>query len=195
MSQKQGQLNKLTLCQAAKSQLLIIDVQERLCEAMPNDCLQLAFTNIGKIVHAARELEVPIIGTEQYPQGLGGTQEVITSCLPEDFQFCEKTTFSCCSASGFEGQLSPKEERPQVILAGLEAHICVLQTAAGLIHWGYDVFVVSDAICSRSPQNRENAINRMRQGGVVLTSAESVVFEWLGNAQHEKFKAITNLFK
>ena len=195
MSQKEGQLNRLVLCQAAKSQLLIIDVQDRLCAAMPKDCLELAFANISRLSQAARELDIPIIGTEQYPKGLGVTREAVTTDLPDSFEFCEKTSFSCCGASGFESHLADKAERPQIILAGLEAHVCVLQTAAGLEHWGYDVYVVSDAVCSRSPQNRENALNRMRQGGIVVTNTESVVFEWMGNSDHPKFKTISKLFR
>jgi nicotinamidase-related amidase len=195
MPQKEGQLNKLALCQAAKSQLLIIDVQDRLCAAMPKDCLELTFANIGRLSHAARELEIPIIGTEQYPKGLGATRDAVTANLPEGFGFCEKTAFSCCGASGFENCLAVKEERSQVILVGMETHVCVLQTAAGLEHWGYDVFVVSDAVCSRSQQNKETALNRMRQGGIVVTNAESVVFEWLGNSNHPKFREISKLFR
>jgi nicotinamidase-related amidase len=187
--------HRISLCSAAKSQLLIIDMQDRLCAAMPQDCLELAFSNIRRIAEAAQLLEVPMIVTEQYPKGLGATREKVASALPQDLYFCEKTSFSCCSAIGFEGQLRPTEERPQVVLAGLEAHICVLQTAAGLQHWGYQVFVVSDAVCSRSPQNRENAINRMRQGGISVSNTESVVFEWLGNADHPRFKEISQLFR
>ena len=195
MTQKERQQYRLELCQAAKSQLLIIDVQDRLCAAMPHDCLELAFSNINRLSRSAQELEIPIIGTEQYPKGLGPTREAISSGLPEKLGFCEKTAFSCCGAQGFENQLAAKEERPQVILAGLEAHICVLQTAAGLQHWGYHVYVVSDAICSRSPQNRENAINRMRQCGIMVTNTESVVFEWLGDAEHPKFRDLSKLFR
>ncbi|MBU0499770.1 MAG: isochorismatase family protein [Gammaproteobacteria bacterium] len=186
---------RLELCQAPKSQLLVIDVQDRLCAAMPHDCLELAFSNIHRLILSARELEIPLIGTEQYPKGLGPTRETITTSLPEGFSFCNKTSFSSCGASGFEGRLQGKESRPQIILAGLEAHICVLQTAAGLQHWGYHVFVVSDAICSRSPQNRENAISRMRQCGITVTNTESVVFEWLGNSEHPKFREISRLFR
>lgn len=186
---------RLELCQGTKSQLLVIDVQDRLCAAMPRDCLEITFSNIRRLILSAKELGIPIIGTEQYPKGLGPTRDAVSSHLPENFHFCDKTTFSCCSASGFEGKLESKEAKPQVILAGLESHICVLQTASGLQHWGYHVFVVSDAICSRSPQNRENAINRMRQGGIMVTNTESVVFEWLGNSDHPKFRAVSKLFR
>lgn len=186
---------KLELCQSTKSQLLVIDVQDRLCASMPQDCLELAFSNINRLSLAAQALDIPIIATEQYPKGLGQTREDVTNALPDGISFCEKTSFSCCSASGFENNLADKADRPQIILAGLESHICVLQTAAGLQHWGYRVFVVSDGVCSRSPQNRENALHRMRQGGIVVTNTESVVFEWLGNAEHEKFREISKLFR
>ncbi len=186
---------KLALCQAAKSQLMVIDVQDRLCAAMPQDCLELALSNISRLSKAAQLLEVPIIGTEQYPKGLGPTRNAVMESLPDDLEMCEKTGFSCCSASNFEQKLAPKEIRPQVILAGLESHICILQTAAGLQHWGYQVFIVSDAVCSRSPQNRENALNRMRQGGIMISNTESVVFEWMGNANHARFKEVSGLFR
>jgi nicotinamidase-related amidase len=186
---------KLALCQAAKSQLLVIDVQDRLCAAMPQDCLELAFSNISRLSKAAQMLGVPIIGTEQYPKGLGPTRDVVSEALPADLEMCEKTSFSCCSAANFEQSLARKDDRPQVILAGLESHICILQTAAGLQHWGYQVYIVSDGVCSRSPQNRENALNRMRQGGIVISNTESVVFEWLGNSDHAQFKEVSRLFR
>lgn len=186
---------RLTLCNATESQLLIIDVQDRLCAAMPQDCLELAYSNINRLSKSAQMLSIPIVATEQYPRGLGSTRDTVAAVLPNGQKYCEKTSFSCCSANGFESHLSSKEERPQVILTGLEAHVCILQTAAGLQHWGYDIYVVSDAVCSRSPQNRENALNRMRQGGIKITNTESVVFEWLGSAEDPRFKDISQLFR
>lgn len=195
MTTKTPHKRRLTLCSAEKSQLLVIDVQDRLCAAMPQDCLELAYSNISRLSKSAQLLDVPIIAAEQYPKGLGATRDIVAESLPDGQDYCEKTCFSCCGAGGFEGHLNPKEQQPQVILTGLEAHVCVLQTAAGLQHWGYDVYVVSDAICSRSPQNRENALNRMRQGGIKITNTESVIFEWLGNAEHPQFKEISRLFR
>lgn len=186
---------RLELCHQHKAQLMIVDVQDRLCAAMPHDCLELTLSNLSRLAFAAQALDIPLLATEQYPKGLGHTRAQLAERLPPDLIYCEKTTFSCCGARDFESHLKPKEERPQVVLAGLEAHICVLQTAAGLQHWGYQVFVVADAICSRSPQNRLNAISRMRYAGISITNTESVVFEWLGCAGHDKFKEISTLFR
>lgn len=185
----------LELCDQGGSQLMIVDVQDRLCAAMPHDCLELAISNMKRLSFAAQALNIPILATEQYPKGLGKTRAQLAESLPADLAYCEKTSFSCCGAMDFESHLKPTEERPQVILAGLEAHVCILQTAAGLQHWGYRVFVVADAICSRSPQNRLNAISRMRHAGISITNTESVVFEWLGCAGHEQFKDISQLFR
>jgi nicotinamidase-related amidase len=186
---------RLELCHQNQSQLMIIDVQDRLCAAMPHDCLELALSNMNRLAFAAQTLEIPILATEQYPKGLGKTRKQLTDNLPADLAYCEKSSFSCCGATDFESHLKPKAERPQVVLSGLEAHVCVLQTAAGLQQWGYQVFVVADAICSRSPQNRRNAINRMRYAGIGITNTESVVFEWLGCSAHPKFKDISSLFR
>lgn len=186
---------RLALCHQNESQLMIIDVQDRLCAAMPHDCLELAISNMNRLASAAQALDIAILATEQYPKGLGKTRKQLAESLPDDLNYCEKTSFSCCGAADFESHLKPVTERPQVVLCGLEAHVCILQTAAGLQQWGYQVFVVADAICSRSPQNRRNAINRMRHAGICITNTESVVFEWLGCAGHPKFKEVSSLFR
>ncbi|HIP53768.1 MAG TPA: isochorismatase family protein, partial [Chromatiales bacterium] len=131
----------------------------------------------------------------QYPQGLGHTIDPIRDQLPEDISPLQKTSFSTCSASGFEQRLTHDEERNQLIIVGIEAHICVLQTASGLQHWGYQVFVAADGVCSRTPANRDNGLARMRHSGIQITNAESVAFEWMGDATHEKFKEVAKLFK
>jgi nicotinamidase-related amidase len=174
---------------------LIIDIQSRLCAAMPQNCLELTFSNVKRLSTAAQKLGIPIIATEQYPKGLGDTRKEVVDALPDTTEFLEKTTFSCCSSSSFKSRLLSKEERPQIILAGMESHICVLQTAAGLQQWGYEVYVVADAVCSRNPVNREYALHRMLQGGISVTCTESVVFEWLGDATHPEFKALSKLFR
>ncbi|MGD2081636.1 MAG: hydrolase [Chromatiales bacterium] len=189
------QIQKLELCNSRASQLLVVDVQERLCNAMPQECLAAALKNTTRLLDAANALEIPVIITEQYPEGLGATLPEVGSHLPPGVAPIEKTSFSCCSAPGFEGRLVKQEERHQVILVGIETHICILQTAAGLQHWGYRVFVAADTVCSRSPAIRENALHRMRQGGIIVTNTESVVFEWMGDARHPKFKDISRMFR
>lgn len=177
------------------SQLLIIDAQERLAAAMPPDDLERALTNIDRLVSAAQTLGIPIIATEHNPKGLGPLIPAIRERLPADPAPTSKTCFSCCTAAGFEHNLDREPGRKQVIVVGMEAHICILQTASGLRRWGYQVFVPEDAICSRHPAHRLNALERMRQSGIQITSAESVAFEWLGDSTHEHFRAVWSLFK
>lgn len=185
----------MPLCQSAFAQLLIIDVQERLAAAMPEDALTRTVSNIDRLVSSAKILEIPVISTEQYPQGLGPTIPTVRELLPESAAPTEKTSFSCCTAPGFEHALTAQPERKQVVLVGMEAHICILQTASGLQRWGYQVFVAADAICSRTADKRENALQRMRHSGIQVTNTESIVFEWVGDSQHEQFRAVSKLFK
>lgn len=185
----------LPLCQRHYSQLLVVDVQERLAAHMPEEERVTVTSNINRLIQTAALLEVPIIATEQNAKGLGRTIAPVLKHLPPDVTITDKTCFSCCTAGGFEQALTKDQSRLQVVLAGMESHICILQTASGLQQWGYQVFVVADAICSRSPHNRRNAIERMRQGGVQITSTESVAFEWLGDFTHDQFRAVSALFK
>ena len=177
---------------AELSQLVIIDMQTKLTSAMQADAMQLVIKHCGILAQAASLLSVPVIVTEQYPQGLGETlpqiKQHIGACKP-----IEKTAFSAASVPKFNQQLH--RDQPQIIIAGMESHICVLQTALDLIKANKQVFVVEDAIISRSASNKANAIARMRDAGCVVTNTESVVFEWLGNAQHSTFKAISLLIR
>jgi nicotinamidase-related amidase len=185
----------MPLCQAAFAQLLIIDAQERLAAAMPEDVLERTVGNINRLIGAAKILEIPIISTEQYPQGLGTTIDAIRDQLPATAAPTEKTCFSCCTAAGFERALTEQPERKQVVLVGMEAHICIIQTASGLQRWGYQVFVAADGICSRHPQKAENALARMRHSGIQVSNTESVAFEWLSDSQHAQFREVSRLFK
>ncbi|MCG6942434.1 MAG: isochorismatase family protein [Thiohalocapsa sp.] len=185
----------MPLCNAAFSQLLIIDAQERLAAAMPKDELAVTVANINRLMASAQILDIPIISTEQYPQGLGKTIEAIRDNLPATAAPTEKTCFSCCTAAGFERALTSQPERKQVVLVGMEAHICIVQTASGLQRWGYQVFVAADAICSRHPANRQNALERMRHSGIHVTNTESAAFEWLGDSTNAKFREVSRMFK
>ncbi len=174
------------------SQLVIIDMQTKLISAMQPEAMQAVIKNCGILAQAASLLAVPIIVTEQYPQGLGET-------LPEIKQYIgankpiAKTAFSAASVPKFNQQLH--RDQSQIVLVGMESHICVLQTALDLIKANKQVFVVEDAIISRNPINKANAIARMRDAGCIITNTESVVFEWLTNAQHSAFKAISQLIR
>ncbi|MFP4063351.1 MAG: isochorismatase family protein [Halochromatium sp.] len=185
----------MPLCQAAFAQLLIIDAQERLAAAMPEDVRERTVGNINRLINSAKILEIPIISTEQYPQGLGHTIEAIREQLPESAAPTQKTCFSCCTAAGFERALTEQPERKQVVLVGMEAHICIIQTASGLQRWGYQVFVAADAICSRHPEKAANALERMRHSGIQVSNTESVAFEWLSDSQHAQFREVSRLFK
>jgi nicotinamidase-related amidase len=186
---------ELPLTLGRNSQLLIIDAQERLASAMPPDDLAKALANIKRLVAAARILEIPIIATQHNSKGLGPIIEAIREDLPEDVDPTEKTCFSCCTAAGFERNLERQPDRKQVVMVGMEAHICIVQTASGLHRWGYQVFVAEDGICSRHPAHRHNAVERMRAGGIHITNAESVGFEWLGDSTHERFREVWSLFR
>jgi nicotinamidase-related amidase len=177
---------------AATSQLVLIDMQVKLATAMSAEALQNTVKNCGILVQAAQLLEVPTIITEQYPQGLGETLAEIKSHLP-NCKPITKTVFSSCGEPKFNQQL--QRENSQIVLAGMEAHICVLQTALALLQAGKQVFVVEDAIVSRSVANKANALARLRDAGCVITNTESVVFEWLGNANHAAFKAVSKLIR
>ncbi len=187
--------NNLPLTHAKRSQLLIVSAQERMARAMPEKDRDLMVSNTIRLSKTASLLEIPIILSEHYSKGLGSTLPEITEHLPKHTKAKDKLTFSCCTAPGFEEELGQYENRKQIIIAGFETHICILQTAAGLQQWGYQVFVVEDANASRNTLHRKNAICRMRQGGVHITNTESVAFEWLGDATQPHFKEVSQLFR
>lgn len=173
------------LARANDSTLVLIDIQERLANVMP--ARDAIVRSAGILLEAADRLGVPVVATEQYPQGLGPTVAELTAKLPADAKRIEKTAFSACGALPLA--------RPQVVLVGMEAHVCVLQTALELAASGREVFVVADAVCSRTEANRANALARLQEGGVMVTNTESVLFEWLRDAAHEQFRAISKLIR
>lgn len=178
------------------SQLVIIDMQTRLVNVMPSEAMQSTIKNCTTLATAAALLSVPIVLTEQYPKGLGHTvPEILAGLLDAKINLkpVEKTAFSCMAAPTFFRQLSA--DKSQIILAGMEAHICVLQTALDLISANKQVFVIEDAIISRSAANKSNAIARLRDAGCIITNSESTLFEWLGKAEGDAFKAISQMIK
>lgn len=188
-------LNSLSLLDADRSLLLIVDMQTRLTAAMSVDSARSMLDNTVKLLRAAELLNVPVLCTEQYPKGLGVSNQVIQDALPQGLAQCfEKTSFSCCGCDEFKQKLITCGRR-QVVLVGQETHVCVLQTARDLLRLGMQVFVVEDAVCSRLEQHKFNALARMRQAGVGVTCYESVLFEWLRDAKHPHFKAISQLVR
>lgn len=183
------------LCAAETSQLVIIDVQVRLAAAMPATSRDQVVRNSGTLLQAAALLGIPSHVTEQYPKGLGHTEPDVAQHLGADQAPVCKTCFASSGAAGFNEQLDAHQGRHQVILAGMETHVCVLQTALELQTRGYQVFVVEDSVSSRTETNRQNALARLRQGGVIVSNTESVLFEWLRDASHPHFKIISALIK
>jgi nicotinamidase-related amidase len=171
---------------------VIVDVQEKLCGAMEPAALQAMVKNCGILLQAARLLAIPTLYTEQAPAKLGKTLPELARYLMPVTQV-EKICFSCCEESAFCALLD--DTLPQVLLAGMEAHICILQTALQLQEMGRQVFVAEDAVISRSLANKANALQRLRQAGVIVSNTESIVFEWLRVAEGDAFKKISHLIR
>jgi nicotinamidase-related amidase len=159
---------------------------------MPDSVRGRIIEQVNVLLTAANSLSIPVMVTEQYPKGLGPTETELKHNLQEDALLFEKTVFSCFKASDFAEQLA-NTERKQVILTGMETHICVLQTAMDLLANGYQVHIIEDAVCSRAKTNQYNALQRLREAGVIISNVESVLFEWLADAKHPDFKALSKL--
>lgn len=171
--------------------LVAIDFQERLFPAMHDK--ERLLKQVVKLIQGAKVLEIPVILTEQYPKGLGPTLPEIAELLP-DVKPVEKNCFSCCDAEQFRAALS-EMNRKQVLVCGIEAHICVYQTAVALLQAGYEVQVVADGISSRDPENKEFSLTRMNALGIPPTTMEMALFELLKVASGDSFKQISNIVK
>lgn len=182
------------LCKADQSVMLVVDIQEKLTAVMPDKVVNRLRRHAGMLLDAAALLQIPVIATEQYPRGLGSLEDVIRNRMPQGSSLFEKTCFSCLEADGLLDRLADSGRR-QIILAGIEAHICVMQTAADLTRSGYEVYVVADAVCSRNRENYENSLQRMRHAGITVTDTESVLFEWVRDSRHDHFKAISAIVR
>jgi nicotinamidase-related amidase len=173
---------------ASNGTLVVIDVQDKLLAKMPGaDAL---VRTVGFLLDAAAAVGVPATATEQYPKGLGPTTAEIARRLPADRP--AKTAFSCCGAAGFLDGLRAGG-RPAVVLAGMETHVCVLHTALDLLAAGLTVFLPVDAVAARSAIDHDTALRRLERAGCVLTTAEATAFEWVGDAGHPAFKAVSRL--
>lgn len=187
-----------TLIERERFALVVIDVQERLAAAM--DARDEVIRATSRLVRAAAMLRAPIIVTRQYPQGLGPTvpemEELILGLAEEGakVQGVDKTAFCCAAEIDFREALRATGRR-QVVLAGMETHICVAQTALALSGDGYDVHVPGDACCSRDVRNHELALDRMRHGGITVTTSESVMYEAVGRAGTAEFKQLLAIVK
>jgi nicotinamidase-related amidase len=184
-------MDKSLFLEIAKTALIVIDIQERLFPVMHDK--EKLLRNVIKLIKGARILEIPILLTEQYPKGLGPTVPEIKELLP-DVKPIEKVSFNCCDEALFCQALEGLK-RKQVVIAGIEAHICVYQTAAALARAGYEVQVVGDCVASRENENRLAALFKMGAGGISPTTMEMALFELLRVAKGDKFKAISNIVK
>jgi nicotinamidase-related amidase len=176
---------------AESTVLVLIDFQERLFPAIYGK--EKLLDSVLKLVKGMQVLEVPIIITEQYPKGLGPTIPEIKALLP-DARPVEKVCFSCCDEPAFMERLGALK-RKQVVIAGIEAHICVYQTALSLARAGYEVQTAGDGIGSRDPENKAAALNKMGWAGLSATTTEMALFELLKVAKGDKFKAISAIVK
>jgi nicotinamidase-related amidase len=177
----------------ARPVLTVVDVQERLFNAMDAERRDDMVSNVKILAAAARRLEVPVLLTEQYPKGLGRTLPEVKALLA-DVPPLEKTAFSCTGADGFMDRVTAAGA-DHVILTGIEAHVCVLLTALDLLGRGLKVSVVADAVCSRRAANLEIGLAQARQAGAVITSTETVVFQLLGRADTDAFRELSKLLR
>lgn len=176
-----------TQMSVADTGLLVIDVQEKLVPHILDSSTLIR--NIAFLIDAARLLELPVQATEQYPRGLGPTVPDLAERLPER---PDKVAFSCCAIPQVVERFH-RAARPKVVLAGIEAHVCVLHTALDLLALDFRVYVVADAIGARARIDHEIALRRLEQAGAVLTTTEMCVFEWAGSSAHPQFKALSKL--
>jgi nicotinamidase-related amidase len=173
------------------SAIVIVDIQERLANAM--QMREPVIRNCLNIIELAKMYKIPLLVTEQYPKGLGQTVDEIRNALPS-YQPFEKMTFSCCGSNGFSAELR-KHNCDTVLLAGMETHVCVLQTCLDLIEEGFTVHVLNDAVCSRSKANWKTGIKFMRDAGAVITCTETALFQLMKVAGTDEFKAISKRIK
>ncbi|HWA45967.1 MAG TPA: hydrolase [Hypericibacter adhaerens] len=183
------------LVQRERACLLIIDMQERLLPAMAG--LEPLLHQAGILIRAAKRLDLPILVSEQYPKGLGPTDPALRGLLGNEVSPLPKTHFSCADDPGLKAELLALAEqgRDQAVILGVEAHVCVLQTALGLPQLGLAPFVVADAVASRRPESRQLALDRMARDGVEIVTTEMMLFEWLGQAGTPEFKELSALIR
>ncbi len=171
--------------------LLVIDVQGKLAATVfQSDRVE---KNISKLIRACKLMGVPLLHTEQYPKGLGHTVDALREVIGDDQAF-EKLSFSCCGSEEFMKRLRSLG-RNDILVVGMETHVCVYQTCVELLEFGYTVHLVTDAVTSRSEDNRKVGIRSIKRAGAILTSTEMAIFELLRIAEGDTFKAISKIIK
>lgn len=174
--------------------LLVIDIQQRLGAAMEPARFERLVKNAGILIQTAKTLGLPVLVTEQYPRGLGHTVPALAELLPEDATPIEKVAFSCGAVKELASKLFSLKRR-QVIVVGMETHVCVFQTVRDLVAGGYAPFVARDAVLSRTTENYDTGLELMRESGATISSTETIVFDLLGAAGTPEFKALSPLVK
>lgn len=183
-------MNAKGLIKADQSCLLIIDVQEKLIKAIHE--AQTVIDNCAWLIQVATLLEVPVLLSEQYPRGLGKTVEKIRQLIKPELTM-EKVHFSCVASPECLPRLQAITQ-PQIVVAGIETHVCVLQTAMNLLDLNKEVFIVADAVSSRRLSDKELALSRLRHAGIQIVSKEMVLFEWAHQAATPIFKQLSQQF-
>jgi nicotinamidase-related amidase len=181
----------------ARAALLLVDFQERLAAVMAPGELAACERNITLLIELARQLQLPVVLSEQYPKGLGPTVAGLKLALAEPgltLRTLEKVEFACTDAPGFAA-IQRDLGRDQWIVVGMEAHVCVYQTARGLAAGGARVHVPADAVISRSPANARIGLELCARAGAIVTATETVVFDALRRAGTEEFRALSRLVK
>lgn len=176
------------------SLLLCVDVQERLCQAMPKDALARLVSQASVLLHGAKQLGVPVVVSEQYRRGLGPTVPQLAAVWPEGTPVLDKLEFSAWASPSLS-QAIAASGRKQIVVFGMETHICVYQTVRDLASAGYAVHVPQDAVCSRDPDNARAGLALAERAGGVVTTTETVLFDWLFRAGTPAFKAVSALVK
>jgi nicotinamidase-related amidase len=184
----------------ARAVLLVVDVQERLAAAMEPEARERCVHNLGVLIEAARRLKFPVVVSQQYTRGLGATVAPLEAALAApglSLARLEKLDFACTRAPEFAPIFEAQREagRDQWIVGGMETHICVYQTACGLLEAGDRVHVPYDAVCSRSDENRRIGLELCARAGAVVTATETALFDALGRAGSDDFKALSRLIK
>lgn len=184
--------------QRSRCALLVVDVQERLCAAMPPAVVNSVVKHTGILIETARRMHLPVLVTEQYPKGLGSTHPDLEASLsaiaPALLHRFDKLDFSAAATEPFT-RLLPQLARDQWIVVGMETHVCVLQTVRDLRRRQAIVHVISDAVASRSPVNVEIGLSQMAAMGAIISSMETAVFDLLGRASGDDFKALSKLLR
>ena len=191
----------MPLLDASRSTLVVIDFQGKLVQMVHRPAQVLETTR--RLLKLADLFQVPVVLTEQYPKGIGPTEDSIRAAydaLTVPKFFLEKTAFGCCGDAGFEDLLQQARPglapaRRQIVIAGMETHVCVMQTVLELLGTGHEVHLCWDAVSGRGEEYRQHGLERMAAAGATITNHESVAFEWARDKNHPQFKALSALMK